>query len=428
MGDLFPDLLRAVITDIMLILLLCTMATPKYENKFVYIITTAIILIGNISTNYYFYRTENYTAVFYVDFVMLIVIGVVLKPLFIDKIMQWWFSYITMVNIYAAVVFLSYLFCDMFPKPIYANAYLRLILFSTIIIVFRRWVSKLYRNVLDYWHIYMLPIVTLLVCFLGYFFGGDIEERLIYNYLPIMLLIFLGLSIYIAIIHSLKRITQQYIMREENNTMQSEREYLYLAAEGMSQKLKLMDEVAQQNSRAAHDRRHFNNMILELLEQGDNSEAIAILKSQNQGVQKVSRVYCENPVVNASICHYAALAEELEIKTHIELDIPHNIAVDSLELSMVISNLLENAIHACQRLSSCKEKQIHFVCCNVGRLLLEMENTCMEDTTLGEDGYPMTDEAGHGIGTKSVITFVKKYDGELIYNVEKGIFQVRLLV
>ena len=106
----FPDLLRALITDVMLILLLCTMATPKYKNKGVYVVAIIAILAGNLSANYYFYLANNYTAVFHADLAMLLVIGVALKPLFSDKIMQWCFSYVTMINIYAAVVFLSYFF------------------------------------------------------------------------------------------------------------------------------------------------------------------------------------------------------------------------------------------------------------------------------------------------------------------------------
>ena len=243
MTSLFPDLLRSVITDIMLILLLSTMATPKYKNNFVYILATTIILVGNVSANYYFYLSENYTAVFYVDLVMLMVIGIALKPLFTDKIMQWCFSYITMLNIYSAVVVLSYVLCGIFPRPIYGIAYLRLILFSVIIIVFHKWVSGPYRNVLDYWHICILPVVSLLACFLGYFFGGDIEERLISNYEPLIFLIFLGLSVYVSIIHSLKTITKQYAMREENQKMQAERDYLQLAAGNMSRRLELMGEV-----------------------------------------------------------------------------------------------------------------------------------------------------------------------------------------
>lgn len=73
-----------------------------------------------------------------------------------------------------------------------------------------------HRKVLDYWHIYFLPVICLLLCFLGYFFGGDIEERLHDNFLPLILLVLLGFSIYIGIIHSLKTLTREYDTREEN--------------------------------------------------------------------------------------------------------------------------------------------------------------------------------------------------------------------
>lgn len=428
MTSLFPDLLRAVITDIMLILLLSTMATPKYKSKTLYILSTAIILVVNVSINYYFYLSENYTAVFYADFTMLMMIGIVLKPLFTDKIMQWCFSYITMLNIYEAVVFLSYIFSDIFPNPAYGNVFLRLILFLVIVVVFHKWVSKPYRSVLDYWYIYILPIVTLQACFLGYLFGGNIEEMLVNNYIPLMLLVLLGLSIYVAIIHSLKTITKQYVMREANQKMQAEREYLQLAAGNMSQRLELMEEVSAQNSRAAHDRRHFNNVLLGLLEQEKTGEATALLQNQNQMTQKISRVYCENPAVNAAVCHYAALAEQAGISTEIELDIPRELTVDSLEFSMVVSNLLENAIQAHGRITDDTKLYLRFVCKSVGRLLLEMENPCGSDTALDENGYPFANQKDHGIGSKSVIAFAKKYDGELIYNIENGVFRVRLLV
>lgn len=426
MPALFPDLLRSVITDVMLVLLLSTMATPKYKSKVVYIIATAIILVANVGANCYFYQSENYTAVFYVDLAMLMIIGIALKPLFVDKIMQWCFSYITMVNIYAIVVLLSYMLSDIFPSPIYGIAYLRLILFSVIVFVFHRWVSALYRSVLDYWHIYMLPVAALLACLLSYFFCGDVKETL--TGIPLLFVMLLGLSVYVAIIHSFRTITKQYAMREENRKMQAEREYLHLAAGNMSQRLKLMEEVSAQNSRAAHDRRHFNNVLLELLERGETDEAAALLQSQNQTTPKISKVYCENPAVNAAVCHYAGLAEQAGIPAEIALDIPDNLNVDALELSMVVSNLMENAIQACERLPKKQTPYLRFTCRSAGRLLLEMENPCAGDTVLDENGYPVAREEGHGIGSKSVLAFAKKYDGELLYKIHNGVFRVRLLV
>lgn len=217
-------------------------------------------------------------------------------------------------------------------------------------------------------------------------------------------------------------------MRVENQKMQAEREYLQLAAGNMSKRLELMEEVSAQNSRAAHDRRHFNNMLLELLEQGKNGEAAALLQNQNQAVPKISKVYCENPAVNAAVSHYAAFAEQANIPAEITLDIPAELNMDALGLSMAVSNLMENAIQACERLPQDKAPYIRFTCRSVGRLLLELENPCNTDTALDKSGYPVTREEGHGIGSKSVIAFAKKYDGELLYKIEDGVFRVRLLV
>ena len=95
---------------------------------------------------------------------------------------------------------------------------------------------------------------------------------------------------------------------------------------------------------------------------------------------------------------------------------------------MVVSNLMENAIQACGGLPQNKAPYLHFTCRSVGRLLLEMENPCTEGTVLDESGYPLACEEGHGIGSKSVIAFAKKYGGELLYKIENGVFRVRLLV
>jgi signal transduction histidine kinase len=196
----------------------------------------------------------------------------------------------------------------------------------------------------------------------------------------------------------------------------------------MSRQLELMDEVSAQNSRAAHDRRHFNNVLLELLEQGKTGEAYTLLESHNQVVPKISKIYCENHAVNAAVCHYASLAERAGIPMEITLDIPGDVNVDVLELTMVVANLMENAIQACERLQQNQASFLRFNCQNVGRLLLEMENPCGEGSVLDESGYPVAYEKEHGIGSKSIIAFAKKYDGELLYKIENGVFQVRMLV
>jgi len=171
-----------------------------------------------------------------------------------------------------------------------------------------------------------------------------------------------GLAAYVSIFLSIKYLQREYRVKEENQKMLAEREYLRLAAGTMSVRLKQMEEVSVQNSRAAHDRRHFNNVLLELLEQGETGESAALLQSQNQATPIISKVYCENPAVNAAVCHYAGLAEQAGIRLEITLDIPDNLNVDTLELSMVVSNLMENAIQACERLPKNQTPYLRFTC------------------------------------------------------------------
>lgn len=212
------------------------------------------------------------------------------------------------------------------------------------------------------------------------------------------------------------------------STQKLDAELLKVSSAAMAERLRLLDEVTYQQSLEAHDRRHFNSMVLELLEQGQSEEAAAILRKQTESALSGGKRCCDNHAVGAIASYYAALAEKRGISTHIQLDIPTELPIDSLELAMALSNLFENAIHGCEALPKGAKKQIHLVCYHVERLILEISNPCTANTTLDKNGYPTARSTTHGIGTQSVLAFAKKYEAELFYRIEKGIFIVRLLV
>ncbi|KXL51661.1 hypothetical protein CLNEO_29750 [Anaerotignum neopropionicum] len=428
MSEYFPDILRAAISTTANVLLMMTLLQPKYSKK-ITLLTMLGILAADLGTAVYCYLSGNLTLLSKLDIVLFVVLCFAVRPLFKDTFMQWLFSYLTVQNISDAVIILSFVGSRHLPYPHYANSLLRVILFGVFLLVLARYVRPLYRQAVEHWTAYFAVALGLYITFNYYVLSADdIVVMLTEQAIPLLLVIFIGLAAYGSIIISLKNLQREFRVKEENQRMQAEREYLQLAAGNMSQRLELMEEVSSQNSRAAHDRRHFNNVLQELLEQGKTSEATALLQSQNQMTLKISRVYCENSAVNAAVCHYAGLAEQAVIPTEIELDIPRELTVDSLELSMVVSNLMENAIHACGKLPENRTSYLRFTCRSVGRLLLEMENPCTQDTVLDESGYPIASEEGHGFGSRSVVAFAKKYDGELLYKIENGVFRVRILV
>lgn len=428
MSEYFPDILRAVISTTANVLLMISLLQPKYSKK-VTILTMLGILSLDLGTAVYCYLSGNLTMLAKIDTILFAVLCFTVRPVFKDNFMQWLFSYLTVQNISDTVIVLSFIVSRKLPYPVYANSILRFILFGVFLLILWRYIRPLYRQVVEHWMAYFAVALGIYITFTYYVVSSDdIIITLTEQAAPFVLLIFVELAAYGSIFFSLKNLQREYKVKEDNHKMQAEREYLQLAADNMSERLKLMEAVSAQNSRAAHDRRHFNNMILEFLEQDKNHEAITLLKKQNQVSYKVSKVYCQNPVVNAAVCHYASQAEQSGIRTAIQLNFPSDLSVDSLELAMVVSNLLENAIVACLKLKDSKSLYINFICHHRGRLLLEMENPCTEDTALDQNGYPVTNEEGHGVGSKSVIAFAMKYDGELMYQVENGVFLVRLLV
>lgn len=428
MTELIPDLLRAIISTTANVLLMTSLLQPKYSKKAT-LLTMLGVLAADLGTAIYCYVSGNLTLLSKLDIILFAVLCFAVRPMFKDNFMQWLFSYITVQNISDTVIILSFQGSRHLPYPPYANSLLRILLFGAFLLVLWRYVRPLYRQAVEHWTAYFAVALGLYITFNYYVLtANDVVAMLTKQAIPLLLVIFIGLASYGSILLSLKNLQREFRVKEENRKMQAEREYLQLAAGNMSQRLELMEEVSAQNSRAAHDRRHFNNVLLELLEQKKSDEAVVLLKNQNQKAHKISKVYCENPAVNAAVCHYAGLADQAGISTEIELDIPRDLTVDSLELSMVVSNLLENVIRACGKLPQNCSPYLRFTCRSVGRLLLEMENPCTEDTVLDESGYPIAREEGHGIGSKGVIAFVKKYDGELLYKIEKGIFRVRILV
>ena len=280
MSEHFPDYLREAVTATANILLLMTLLQPKYSKK-VTLLAMVGILAVDVVTAVYCYLNGSLTLLAKIDVLMFALLCFAVRPLFRDTFMQWLFSYLTVQNINVAVIILSFIGSRPLPYPVYANSLLRVILFGAFLLILSRYVRPLYRQVVEHWTVYFAVALGIYIAFSYYLlFSDDIVLTLTEQAVPLILLILIGLAAYSSIFLSIKNLEREFRVKEENQKMQAEREYLQLAADNMAQRLELMEEVSEQNSRMAHDRRHFNNVLLELLERGETGEATALLQSQ----------------------------------------------------------------------------------------------------------------------------------------------------
>lgn len=424
----FPDFLRAVVSSTMNVLLMLTLIQPKYSKRVTRLAMLGVITV-DLTVAICCHLSGNLTLLAKLDVVLFTVLCFAIKPLFQDTFMQWMFSYVTVQNVNASVVVLSFVISRYFPMPLYANPAVRLVLFVGVILLMRHVARPLYRQAVEHWNIFFYVAVMISLNFAYYILASnDIVKTLTEQAPQLLLLIVLSVAAYISVFHSLKTLSNEYTLREENLKMQDRQELLNVSLSAMEQRLQLQEAAAQQASIVRHDHRHFSGTLLELLQQGQTEKAVRLLEQQLTVVSKAPRRFCENTTVNATVSYYANLCEQSAVTLHTKLDIPDKLGADSLELSLAVSNLLENALHACQKQPMGEKRAIQFRALFTGQLLLEMENPYVGEVNLDENGCPTSKEAGHGIGTKSVIAFVEKQNGQLTYSTENGIFRVRLIL
>ena len=416
----FYDILRSLVTNAGIVTLLFTLARPKCRPRTEYLILAAIVL-SDFAANLYFYSRGDYTALAKTDIIFFLAVGIAAKPLFQEKAMPWLFNCLTTVNASAAIVILTYYLADLFPWPYYANSALRAVLFCGLILLFRTRLRPLYRQAAERWEIYLIAAAGIAVN-LGWQFlvSDDIEQTLETERTQLLLLVGLAVLVYSVIFYSLKENARETALQEENILMQSERELTRA-------RLSLMDETVRQMSVVQHDRRHFNNTLLGLLEQGETGKAAELIRAQSAALPVKPRHYCQNLPVNAAVSYYAGLAREHGIACDLRLDIPEKLQVDELSLAMAVGNLMENAVNAVSGLPA-ERRRITFSAVSAGQLVMELSNPYEGTVELDADGIPVSHAEGHGRGSASVAGFVKRSGGEIVYETADGIFRVRILI
>lgn len=417
----FAHFLRGTVSAIANVVLFISLLQPKYGRKVTNLVMLAILTL-NLSTAVYCYLTGNLTLLAKIDVVLFVLLCFAARPFFRDSFMQWLFSYITVMNVSFIVLVVSFVFSRSLPYPAYANTLWRLILFTAAILLFRKVLRPLYRQAAEHWTVFFYVAGSAFFAFSWFMLSSDdIVETLTVQAVPLLWLVLVTLAGYGSVFLGLKSVGAEYRLKQDKALLE-------LSGETMKQRLSLMDEAVGQMRVMQHDQRHLNATLLELMQNGDVENAAALLRQQIAALPQRPVRYCDNITVNAAVSYYAALAEGRRIRCELRLDIPEALPFSELTLSMVLSNLMENAIHACEKLEPQAERFLRVRAIYTGQLILEAENPYSGEVLLDEDGYPTAREEGHGWGGESVRAFVRENGGELLYQAENGIFNVRLLI
>ena len=421
MNLIVPDLLRSIVSSVMNILLLFSLARPKY-NKTITNIAMLIVVLVNLLSSIPFYLSGNLTAHARYNVLLFILLFMAIKPLFLDSMMQWLFNIITVINVFSAIVILSFYLCHYLPYPSYTVTLLRLILFIVVILLFQRRLHPLYWQVVNRWKVFILLVAGLFVNFIYYFmFSSDIKETLTIQFVPMLLLILLAITAYICIFYSMKTISTEYALKEEKIKIEAREKLL-------QSELSAYDEYIDFSRHYRHDLRHHNAVIRELLFNGDISDALAYLnKFDDSIVDTALKQYCGHSVANAIFRLYEKRTQADCIDFVVNANVSESLPYTAPEIGGLLSNLLENAWVASK---ACVETR-RFIAISIdtteNQLFLEVKNSVKEEVNF-TNGLPVSTKVGGGTGSKSIMRIVGEHNGMCRFKQEGNEFVAQIVL
>ena len=176
-----------------------------------------------------------------------------------------------------------------------------------------------------------------------------------------------------------------------------------------------------------HDMRHHLNLILSMLNQNHPEKAISYIQEIGTAYDDtiVTR-YCKNETLNSVISIYKTRFLERSIDFLPEVCARKDLPCPDLSLCTILSNALENALHALEHTSGEKWVSLQIMQ-KENLLLLEIKNP-IETMPKFIDGIPISDKKGHGIGTKSIVYYVQQLNGQCHFSVEEHCFVLKIIL
>lgn len=178
--------------------------------------------------------------------------------------------------------------------------------------------------------------------------------------------------------------------------------------------------------KARHDLRQHLAVVQSYIDRDDRSglaEYIEIYKTELP--PDIQEIYCRNQVVNALVCYYASLARRHKIRFEAQADYPEPCPVSDTEVTVILGNLLENAVEACLREKDAKcSIRLRISRKNKNSLVFLTDNTCTRTVAFDADSKtPLSSKRkGVGIGAASIREIADRYKGEALFEQKDGMF------
>lgn len=177
-----------------------------------------------------------------------------------------------------------------------------------------------------------------------------------------------------------------------------------------------------------HDFHHHLQTLKGQLEAGEIERALAYVEELDQQLLRVDTLLkTGNVSLDAILSAKIAQAKAENIAITVKAYVPDSLTITDVELSILIGNLLDNAIEAC--ISVQEERFIRIYMTIKGKMLyFSMLNSAGEKNRKNGSLFPTHKDGRHGFGLRRAEAILEEHGGWCKYNSEDGAFTSEFLV
>lgn len=181
---------------------------------------------------------------------------------------------------------------------------------------------------------------------------------------------------------------------------------------------------------ARHDLRHHIAVMDGYLAAGEYDKLHEYLQGYKKSLPgDESAMYCKHEAINILLLYFGQQAKEKHVEFSVSASLPRQIGIPDSALSVLMGNLLENALEACLAVKDGRASISVKARVQTDAVFIQIENTCDREVVPDEDGrFLSTKHGGWGVGLESVKNIAAQYDGMLEIETEAGSFCVSILL
>ncbi len=223
---------------------------------------------------------------------------------------------------------------------------------------------------------------------------------------------FLGLASLFCILFSYKKLQQSFRLGTEISLLEQQEHSLNQYVEEAKTRY-------DETKSLRHDIRNHIAVVKKLLQNGKLEEAITYMEDLDDMAEKMSfPCSTNNPVVDILVGNKLGIAESMGIDVDCSLLLPYPCDIRDIDICIVLSNALDNAIHAVKNLGAGIEKYIRVS----GRIQGDFLMMEIQNSFHGKGAFKK------GTGLSNVKKVAEKYGGAMSIETQEHVFVLHVLL